>query len=219
MKRYLPYPLLALWLTLACTACGDDYHYPPAVLEYLTAETDANGAYRTVVTDAGRTLPVLDDRTSKRVRPDTTYRIVSNYEHVTANDGTEGVRLYAVLNAIAPVPATAGHFEKGVRTDVCHEVLSHWRGYGYLNVVVLVRQQGSHSFHFVEDSVRVSPGGTRRSVYLTLYHEAANELQDYEKRAYLSIPVHPYLSNGISRLDVFLRINTDKGMALLEMNY
>lgn len=203
---------------LLWVSCGeDDYHYPSVRQEYLTVSTDAAGALQAVVTDEGQEWPVVDDRTSTSAKADTTYRIVSNYELVSDADVVKGVRLYAVLSAIAPVPVTADYFEDGVRTDVCRDLLSCWPGYGYLNAIVLVRQQGKHAFHFVEDSVETCTDGLR-TVHLTLYHEAETDVQDYEKRVYLSIPLQQYFSSGdVRRLKICFGVHTDAGLLLKEV--
>ena len=63
MKKYCDWWLLPL---LACllAGCGDDdYHYPSVKLEFLTAFSGADGYLRSVVTDEGETLPVVEDKT------------------------------------------------------------------------------------------------------------------------------------------------------------
>ena len=60
MKKYCDWWLLPL---LACllAGCGDDdYHYPSVKLEFLTAFSGADGYLRSVVTDEGETLPVVE---------------------------------------------------------------------------------------------------------------------------------------------------------------
>lgn len=208
--------LFFLFCLICCAACGDDdYCYPSVVQEYLTVFTASDGRLHTVVTDGGQTLPVADDRTGTHVKPDTAYRIVSNYELIPASGDEEAVRLYAVLNAIAPVPEPPDSFEDGVETEEA-DVLSWWLGYGYLNVVVTVRQQGKHLFHFVEDEVTTDAGGSRR-VRLTLYHAVESEVQDYTKRGYLSVPLQQYFTEGVRSLDVTLCVHTASGVKTLEL--
>ena len=96
------------------------------------------------------------------------------------------------------------------------DVLSWWLGYGYLNVVVTVRQQGKHLFHFVEDEVTTDAGGSRR-VRLTLYHAVESEVQDYTKRGYLSVPLQQYFTEGVRSLDVTLCVHTASGVKTLEL--
>lgn len=215
-RRLLAYILLLPGCLCCWTACSDDYQYPSASLAFLTVRTGDDGTFRSIVTDDGIILPVLDDQTASAAQADTAYRVISNYECYT-DGGIEGARLYSVSGVVAPVPVTADYFEEGVRTDVCREVVSSWPGYGYVNIVLLVKQQGTHSFHFVEDSVLTD--GTLRTVHLTLYHAASSEVQDYSKRAYLSIPVWPYLNEEVERINMVLQINMDSGMETREIPY
>ena len=76
MKKYCDWWLLPL---LACllAGCGDDdYHYPSVKLEFLTAFSGADGYLRSVVTDEGETLPVVEDKTKTNI--EATPRYVSS---------------------------------------------------------------------------------------------------------------------------------------------
>ncbi|MBQ8502469.1 MAG: hypothetical protein IJ494_09320 [Bacteroides sp.] len=205
---------ICILLTLFCllTACGDDddYHYPSVKLEFLTAYTDANGVVERVCTDAGETWPVLQTSAATVVKADTAYRIVTNYEPVTASDGTQGVKLYAWSNAISPLPLPASEFKEGVRCEPA-EVASIWMGYEYLNMLLTVKQQGKHSLHFVEETVEVDTDSRCSTVYLSLYHAVTSEVQDYTKRAYLSVPLYPYLKDGVEKLKVFFSWINESG--------
>ena len=80
MKKYCDWWLLPL---LACllTGCGDDdYHYPSVKLEFLTAFSGADGYLRSVVTDEGETLPVVEDKTKTKIEANASVRpIVTGY--------------------------------------------------------------------------------------------------------------------------------------------
>lgn len=62
MKGKLQSSASLRWLLpiLLCVlvSCGDDddYHYPPVKLEFLTAQADANGSLKSVLTDEGKTM-------------------------------------------------------------------------------------------------------------------------------------------------------------------
>ena len=82
---------------LACllAGCGDDdYHYPSVKLEFLTAFSGADGYLRSVVTDEGETLPVVEDKTKTNIEANASVRVISNYASEVTADGTAG----AVLN-------------------------------------------------------------------------------------------------------------------------
>ena len=91
------------------------------------------------------------------------------------------------------------------------EIQSIWRGYDYLNIIVKVKQQGKHLFHFVEDEAVVDENSGRVKVRLTLYHEVSSSVQDYGKRAYLSVPLKQYMTEGVRGVDVRFRIYTYSG--------
>ena len=95
-----------LWgLLFLMTACGDDdYYYPSVRQDFLTAFSGADGRLETVLTDEGETFRVVEDASGMRVGADAAIRIVANYETLTTDDKVAGVKLYALLQAISPVP-------------------------------------------------------------------------------------------------------------------
>ena len=200
VKRYCRGLLVAV---LACllAACGDDYYYPSVRQDFLTAFSGADGRLETVLTDEGETL---------RVGADAAIRIVANYETLTTDDKAAGVKLYALLQAISPVPLAADEFEEGVKTEPS-EVQSIWLGHDYLNIILKVKQQGKHLFHFVEDEVSVDEASGRAKVRLTLFHNVTSATQDYSKRAYLSVPLRQYMIDGVQGVDVFFSVCTYSG--------
>lgn len=203
-------PYFLLFPLLAClfVACGDDYHYPSVKLEYLTAYSDAGGSSKYLLTDEGVKYAVLENADRLQMEADTFTRIVSNYELVEAADGTTGVRLYAVLNAISPLPLPAAKFEDGVKTDPV-ELQSIWLGRDYLNILLGIKaQDGRHLLHFIEDKVEKDDATGRVNVELTLYHDASNDVLAYTKRAYVSVPLWNYAAEGVSKVTVTLAINT-----------
>lgn len=213
MPRMLP-PfrwLFLLWAVCLLAACGDDeYHYPSVKLEFLTATTGADGTLQSVTTDAGTVYPVLVDGTGLKADGETTLRILSNYETLEAADGTTGVRLYASSQVVAPLPRPASEFEEGIKHDPA-EVQSIWMGYGYLNIILQVKaQNGKHTFHFIEESVSEPDNGCR-DVCLTLYHDAAGDLEAYTRRAYLSVPLRHYATEGVRQVNVHFSLHTTTG--------
>ena len=197
----------ALWFLLLglLSACGsDDYHYPSVPLEYLSATTGADGTLTQVTTDAGESWPVLSDRSTFRSTPDSLLRIVSNYLITTDATGRQGAELYAVRKAIAPLPKPAEEFPQGIKRDGV-ELISSWMGHGYFNLVLSVKQQSkTHRFHFVEQEVSCDEASGRCRLSLLLYHDADQDVEAYSARAYLSVPLSPYLTAGITQVEVNL---------------
>ena len=156
MKKYCDWWLLPL---LACllAGCGDDdYHYPSVKLEFLTAFSGADGYLRSVVTDEGETLPVVEDKTKTNIEANASVRVISNYASEVTADGTAGAVLY-------------------------------------------------------EDEVIVDTATGCSEVYLTLYHDAKEEVVSYTRRAYASVPLRQYAAEGIQKVMVHFSVHTYSG--------
>lgn len=207
MKKYCCGLLVVVLLCLFVSCGDDDYHYPSVKQDFLTAFSGSDGRLESVLTDEGETFQIVEDASGLRVNADTAIRIVANYETLIADNDVIGGKLYALLQTVSPVPLAATEFEGGVKTEPS-EIQSIWLGYGYLNIVLKVKQQGKHLFHFVEDEVAVDRDNGRATVQLTLYHDISSIVQDYSKRAYLSVPLKQYMTDGIKDMSVYFRIYT-----------
>lgn len=204
--------LLVVLLSCLLASCGDDdYRYPSVKQDFLTAFSGTDGRLESVLTDEGERLRIVEGASGLRVSADTAVRIVANYETLAiGDDDVAGAKLYALLQTVSPVPLAAAEFEEGVKTEPS-EIQSIWRGYDYLNIIVKVKQQGKHLFHFVEDEAVVDENSGRVKVRLTLYHDVSSSVQDYGKRAYLSVPLKQYMTEGVRGMDVRFRIYTYSG--------
>lgn len=204
--------LLFTLLVSLLSSCGDDdYHYPSVKLEFLTAFSGADGSLQSVLTDEGEQYPVLENASKLTIDPNSFVRIVSNYEPVKAADGVAGVKLYAALGTISPFPLPADKFEDGVKTDPV-ELQSIWMGIDYLNLLLGIKaQDGKHLLHFIEDEVVKDKSTGLVTVHLTLYHDAANDVLAYTKRAYVSVPLWQYAEEGVKKVAVTMDINTYSG--------
>lgn len=207
MKKYCCGLLVVVLLCLFVSCGDDDYHYPSVKQDFLTAFSGSDGRLESVLTDEGETFQIVEDASGLRVNADTVIRIVANYETLVTDNDVIGGKLYALLQAVSPIPLAAAEFEGGVKTEPS-EIQSIWLGYGYLNIVLKVKQQGKHLFHFVEDEVAVDRDSGRVTVQLTLYHDISSIVQDYSKRAYLSVPLKQYMTDGIKDMSVYFRIYT-----------
>ncbi len=201
-------PLLICLLT----ACGDDeYHYPDVKLEYLTAFSDEKGDLKSILTDEGTTYSIVADASNIHINANSSIRIVSNYGKIVSPDGTEGVKLYASLNAVSPLPMPAEKFKDGVKKDPA-DILGIWMGLNYLNITLEVKaQNGKHQFGFIEDEVITNTETGKSEVYLTLYHDAGNDVQAYTQRAYLSVPLQQYAANEIRSVTIHFSLLTYSG--------
>lgn len=209
MKKYCCglFAVIVSWLLVSCG--GDDYHYPSVKQDFLTAFPGTDGRLESVLTDEGDTFCVVEDMSG--LCADAPVRIVANYETLAADGGkVAGVKLYGVLQAVSPVPLVADEFKEGVKTEPS-EIQSIWLGHDYLNIILKVRQQGKHLFHFVEDEVSADEESGRVKVRLTLYHDVSSSVQDYGKRAYLSVPLRQYMTEGVQGVDVSFNVYTYSG--------
>lgn len=89
--------MIWLWgLLLLMAACGDDdYYYPSVKMEFVTIEAGDDGRIRTLIPDKGDILPVSQDLTGSTISPNTSRRVMSNYETME-----EGAKIYSF--AVAP---------------------------------------------------------------------------------------------------------------------
>lgn len=201
-------------LLLATMACKEDesYHYPPVKLEFFTMQPDAEGRPLTIRTDDGVLRSVVEYTSAKRTENSAALRVVGHYEETAPTaDGTAAVKLYTWSAVTAPLPRVEADFEKGVKRDPA-DLLSAWMGWDYLNLLLTVKgQDAKHAFHFVEEAVNHDPATGIRSVTLSLYHDAANDVQAYTKRAYLSVPLRQYAADNVSKVELTFKLLTYTG--------
>ncbi|MDE6821752.1 MAG: NigD-like protein [Bacteroides acidifaciens] len=179
-----------LWgLLFLMTACGDDdYYYPPVKLEFVTVKAGGDGCIQTLIPDKGESLPVLEDRTRSAISPNTSRRVMSNYEVLA-----EGVCIYSLQSLITPEPKPEDDpvYKDGIKTDPV-EMVSIWLGRNYLNMILNLKVSTGkgHVFGIVED---ISELETKGIVNMLLYHDANSDAEYYNRRAYISVPLEKYV--------------------------
>lgn len=220
MKCKQQSPVRLLWLlpvlVFLMTSCKkeDDYYYPSVKLEFLTAQSGADGSLESIITDQGETFSVLSDVSDTRIDADSSIRIVSNYSTEVAPNGTSGATLYALLKPVSPLPQPADSFEEGVKYDPA-DVISIWMGVDYLNMILAVKAQNAgHLFHFIEDKVETDEETGIRSVYLSLFHDDGGDIQAYTIRAYASVPLQQYAEEGVEKVIVYFTVHTYSGQPI-----
>lgn len=208
MKKYCR-GLFVVVMSCLLSSCGDDdYHYPSVKQDFLTVFSNAEGRLESALADGGEAFRIVENLSGlQQVNADTAIRVVANYETMVTDNEVADVKLYALLQTISPVPLAADEFKEGVKTEPS-EMQSIWLGHDFLNVIVKVKQQGKHLFHFVEEGVSVDEGSGRAKVRLTLYHDVTGTVLNYGKRAYLSVPLKQYMTEGVRGVDVCFRIYT-----------
>ncbi len=182
-----------LWgLLLLLAACGEEeYYYPPVKLEFVTVQAGEDGRMQMLIPDKGEALPVSEDRTGSSISPNTSKRVISNYETVSKG-GKNSAVIYSLQSLTVPVlaPADDPVYKDGLKHDPV-EVVSIWLGRDYLNIILNLKVNigKTHIFGIVEDLAELE---TTDTVNLLLYHNANGDEQYYNHRAYLSVPLDKY---------------------------
>ena len=181
--------MIWLWgLLLLMAACGDDdYYYPSVKMEFVTIEAGDDGRIRTLIPDKGDILPVSQDLTGSTISPNTSRRVMSNYETME-----EGAKIYSLQSLLTPTPKPKDDpaFKDKEGKDPV-EVVSIWLGRDYLNMVLNLKVSTGkgHTIGIIEDKSELE---TTRSVDMLLYHDADSDEEYYNRRAYISVPLKQY---------------------------
>lgn len=190
MRKRKLHSVWLLGLLFLMTACGDDdYYYPSVQLEFVTVVAGGDGSIQTLIPDKGESLPVLEDRTGSTISPNTSRRVMSNYEVLPG-----GVRIYSLQSLVTPDPKPEDDpvYKDGIKTDPV-EMVSIWLGRDYLNMILNLKVSTGkgHVFGIVED---VSELETKGIVNMLLYHDANSDAEYYNRRAYISVPLEKYVN-------------------------
>lgn len=215
MKR-LARHLKRLWLpsllAALVAACADDgYHYPDIRQDFLTFRTDAEGYVRTLLLDDGSIYEVENAVRLNQVT-DTTVRAVAKYVIHPQEDAPATALFYSYTRTVSPIPQRPSYFKDGVKTDPV-SVQSIWMGLGYLNMVLEVKGTTlADTYHFVQDTVRDCYSSVvSREVHLSLYHDAMDDPPYYTRRAYLSVPLQQYATDGVQAVAVHFSLRNYDG--------
>lgn len=210
MRIVFFYILISVLFLSACDK--DEYVYPPAITEIVSAQTDDEGTLGLLITDKGVALHVENAHKYSGMVSDTLYRMVAVYELKGAQK--DSVHLYSFAPTISYEPIALSQLAGEMKTDPVG-VQSIWRSGDYLNMILLVKAQGKkHVFHFVETEDEA------HCLALTLYHDKGENIEAYTRRAYISIPLKKY-KDVLSKGDpIFFSLNTYKeGMKTYRLEY
>ena len=207
MKRFLKrYSILLA--ALLFTSCGEEeYVFPNLVTEMVCLKTDANGYGTHFITDEGHTWHLKKENQPDSLTADSTYRVVSRYAPL--ND-TEA-KAYSFYKTISSHPKLENIY-KEIFTDPV-SIQSIWRSGEYLNMVLLISSKDQeHELSFIENGIARNDDGTK-TLTLTLFHDRKGDIEGFNEKYYLSIPLWHYqgvLDKGDS---IILQLNTyEEGM-------
>lgn len=207
-----------LFPLLLCACSDDDYVYPNVLTDMVDLKTDDTGTVRYLITDQGNEWRIQSRTGLDGLAPDTLYRTVTMYAPLTESDAAEKeAMLYNTQLVLSPIPLPEAKF-KEVKTDPV-EIQSIWRSGKYLNLILQVKAKDQqHGYHFIENK-RESKNG-KQILYLTFYHDRNNDIEGFNRKVYLSVPLWAY-SDVLHKGDkIVFNINTYKeGMTTREFDY
>lgn len=221
MKKQALYIMGLLCMILLQVSCKDDsYTYPSVQLEFISAHTNESGTFDYFINDDNKAYYIENASRFTNMRADTVYRMVCNYEVISAPASTTkgNASVYALLQPVSVNPVAEEVIAGKVKTDPL-EIQSIWKKTSdYINMVLLIKNQGGrHTFHFIDQGITEQDG--RKKLTLLLYHDKGNDVEAYTERAYLSAPLLKY-KGILSAGDVIdFCINTYDGMKTYSFTY
>lgn len=185
---------LFLGILLLTAACGEDeYYYPSVKLEFVTIKAGSDGRIETLIPDKGNTMQVSEDRTNSTIAASSLRRVMSNYEVISTDAGEVTAKIYSLQSVVAPEPKkeTDPAFNDGLKTDPV-DVTSIWVGRDYLNMILNLKVKGGkqHIFGIVEENIIET--SSEKVVIFSLFHDANGDMEYYNRRAYISVPLKKY---------------------------
>lgn len=210
LKRY-GIPFAALFFI----ACGEEeYVFPNLVTEMVCLKTDANGFGTHFITDEGHVWHLQKNNQPDSLTTDSTYRVVSRYAPL--ND-TEA-KAYSFYKAISSLPKPESEYE-AIHTDPV-SIQSIWRSGDYLNMVLQIKvKDQEHELSFIENGMLENTDGTK-TLTLTLFHNRKDDVEGFNEKFYLSIPLWHYQGILNKGDQIRLQLNTYKeGMTSRSYTY
>ena len=214
MKRFLKrYSILLA--ALLFTSCGEEeYVFPDLVTEMVCLKTDANGYGTHFITDKGHTWNLPKGNQPNKLTADSTYRVVSRYAPLNDTDA----QAYSFYQAISNLPKPAGEYES-IHTDPV-SIQSIWRSGDYLNMVLQIKvKDQKHDLSFIDNGITTNDDGTQ-TLALTLYHDRKGDVEGFDEKYYLSIPLWHYQDKLNKGDQIVFQLNTYKeGMTSRNYTY
>ena len=122
---------------------------------------------------------------------------------------TDGkVKVHSFLNAISPLPVPAEQYADSVATAPV-VMQSSWLGYKHVNMLVNVKAGGkAHKIAFLEELSEGPDATGVATAVVSIHHNDAEDARIYDTRGYASLPLMPYLSPQVHKLNVVIRYLT-----------
>ena len=177
-------------------------------------KTDNQGFGTHFITDEGHTWHLAKDNRPDSLTADSTYRVVSRYAPLSETDA----KAYSFYKTISTLPKLGSEYES-IHTDPV-SIQSIWRSGDYLNMVlqIMVKDQ-KHELSFIENGITTNADGTQ-TLTLTLYHDRKGDVEGFNEKQYLSIPLWHYQDILNKGDQIVLQLNTYKeGMTSRNYTY
>ena len=215
MKRLLKQSGILLLATLLFASCGEEeYVYPDLVTEMVCLETDAHGYGTHFITDEGYVWHLQKGNQPNELTPDSIYRVVSRYAPINETEA----QAYSFYKTISSLPKPESEYT-AIHTDPV-SIRSIWRSGDYLNMVLQLRvKDQEHELSFIENGIKENADGTQ-TLTLTLFHDRKNDVEGFDEKYYLSIPLWPYQGKLNKGDQIVLQLNTyQEGMTSRNYTY
>ena len=214
MKHFLKQYSILL-AALLFTSCGEEeYVFPDLVTEMVCLKTDANGYGTHFITDKGHTWNLQKGNQPNKLTADSTYRVVSRYAPLNDTDA----QAYSFYQTISNLPKPAGEYES-IHTDPV-SIQSIWRSGDYLNMVLQIKvKDQKHDLSFIDNGITTNADGTQ-TLALTLYHDRKGDVEGFDEKYYLSIPLWHYQGKLDKGDQIIFQLNTyQEGMTSRTFTY
>ena len=177
-------------------------------------KTDNQGFGTHFVTDKGHIWYLSKDNRPNNLTADSTYRVISRYVPLNETDA----KAYSLYQTISTLPQPESEYES-IHTDPVN-IQSIWRSGDYLNMVLQIMvKDHKHELSFIENGITTNADGTQ-TLTLTLYHDRKGDVEGFNEKHYLSIPLWHYQDILNKGDQIVLQLNTYKeGMTSRNYTY
>jgi len=199
-----------LFTAMFISACGEEeYVYPNLITEMSCLKTDAKGFGIQIITDTGTIWHLHEKNRPDSLTADSIYRVVSRFAPLTTADASQPEAIvYSLGSVIAPLPKAEAEYETIHTSPV--GIQSIWHSGDYLNMVLLVKvKDQKHELSFIDNGIVTNPDGTR-ILTLTLFHNRKNDVEGFDQKFYLSVPLWHYQGKLNKGDSIVFQVNTYK---------
>lgn len=199
-----------LFIAALLTGCGEEeYVYPDLITEMSCLKTDAEGFGTQIITDDGTVWHLQEGNRPDSLTADSLYRVVSRFAPQAASDASQAEAVaYAFWPVIATIPKAECEYET-LHTDPV-SIQSIWQSGAYLNMVLPIKvKEQEHELAFIDHGITPNENGTR-TLTLTLYHDRKNDVEGFDQKFYLSVPLWHYQGTLNKGDRIVFQLNTYK---------